>query len=322
MKTQSRDRSQHSRDVYADLTGFFLRSIAAPSQARPTVRCLTRADALALALQARDAIAEPSIRRLSGVALLELLERSRVLEVGPIVPAEGSREGMYTVGVQPSDTIDPLELLQAAEPAGLVCYFTALAFHGLTTQSPTHHHIATLVDRPRQSPSTAPRVPVGDTGPKRSRDALGKLRFTFQSVRYYETSRALHTVAGIQLRHLNDRSMVRITTREQALLDTLHRPVSCGGLSVVWEAWETGLSNLDEARLHEHLVALEEPRHVRRVGYLLEAFRYTPAATLGSLLERARTDFAADSAAQVVPLFPGLPAVTMNTVWRLEVPTP
>jgi predicted transcriptional regulator of viral defense system len=228
---------------------------------------------------------------------------------------------MYTVGLQPFDTIDPLELLQAAEPAGLVCYFTALAFHGLTTQSPTHHHIARLVDRPRQPPSTAPRVPVGDTGPKRSRDALGKLRFTFQSVPYYETSRALHTVAGIQLRHLNDRSMVRITTREQALLDTLHRPVSCGGLSVVWEAWETGLSGIDEARLHEHLVALAEPRHLRRVGYLLEAFRYTPAAPLQSLLERVRADLAADPAAQVVPLFPGLPAVTTSTDWRLEVPT-
>jgi predicted transcriptional regulator of viral defense system len=245
-----------------------------------------------------------------------------VLEVVPIVSAKGRRHGMYTVGLQPSDTIDPLELLQAAEPAGLVCYFTALAFHGLTTQSPTHHHIARLVDRPRQPPSTAPRVPVGDTGPKRSRDPLGKLRFTFKSVPYYETSRALHTVAGIQLRHLNDRSMVRITTREQALLDTLHRPVSCGGLSVAWEAWETGLSGLDEARLHEHLVALAEPRHLRRVGYLLEAFRYTPVTSLRSLLEDARTNLAADPAAQVVPLFPGLPAVTMNTAWRLDVPTP
>jgi predicted transcriptional regulator of viral defense system len=32
--------------------------------------------------------------------------------------------------------------------------------------------------------------------------------------------------------------MVRITTLEQTLLDTLHRPLSCGGPPIVIEAWE------------------------------------------------------------------------------------
>lgn len=320
MNTSSRDRTRRSRDVLADLTGFFFRSITSPSQARPTVRCLSRTDALQLVLQARDAIPDPELRRLSAARLLALLEKSRVLQPVPIVAPPNRREGMYSVGAQPLETIEPLELLQAAEPSGLVCYFTALAYHGLTTQSPIHHHVARLVDRPRAAPS-AERAAVATSGEStRRRDPLGTLRFTYQSVPYYETSRAMHTVAGIQLRHVNDRSLVRITTREQTLLDTLHRPVSCGGLSVVWEAWQTGLTALDEPRLCEHLKTLDESKHVRRVGYLLQAFGYTPGDPLNSLLDETRSALQGDVDTPVIPLFAGLPAVTMDSTWRLDVP--
>ena len=36
----------------------------------------------------------------------------------------------------------------AYEPKGVVCFFSALAFHSLTSQVPGHHHMAVLTDSP------------------------------------------------------------------------------------------------------------------------------------------------------------------------------
>ena len=152
------------------------------------------------------------------------------------------------------------------------------------------------------------------------RERLGTRLFTYQSVAYFRTNRSRHTIAGTQLRQISERSIVRITTREQTLLDTLHRPISCGGPSVVWEAWQSGIRDLDEQRLTEHLIILDDPKWLRRVGFLLSALAYTPSAALQQLLDATQEALAADRAAPAIPLFPGLPSVGTDPTWRLELP--
>ncbi|MFT3882954.1 MAG: hypothetical protein QM703_25270 [Gemmatales bacterium] len=71
---------------------------------------------------------------------------------------------------------------------------------------------------------------------------LGEWLFTYKGLRYYKTTKENRLVPGIQTRFLNPTSIVRITSLEQTLLDTLHRPLSCGGPAVVMEAWEQGIT--------------------------------------------------------------------------------
>ena len=54
--------------------------------------------------------------------------------------------------------------------------------------------------------------------------------------RRYTTRREAHRVVGVQTRYVNEKSRYRVTTLEQTLVDTLHRPHSCGGPAVVFEA--------------------------------------------------------------------------------------
>jgi len=49
--------------------------------------------------------------------------------------------------------IDSLELLQAYNQDGVICYFSAISYFDLTTQAPAHHHIASLT---RKSPIKKP----------------------------------------------------------------------------------------------------------------------------------------------------------------------
>ena len=77
---------------------------------------------------------------------------------------------------------------------------------------------------------------------------LGRLVFTYQGAHYYLARRTARLVPGIQSRSSGPRCGFRITTYEQALLDTLYKPYHCGGSSVVLEAWQEGTSSgrLDE----------------------------------------------------------------------------
>jgi hypothetical protein len=324
MQPTTSQRARKSRDVLAELTRFFLRSLSEPSMVRPTVRCISRRDALALLVRARNEIAEPELRAQSGEALLELLEKSHVVQPVPTDAPGDARPAVYLIGPQPLASIDPLELLAAAEPSGVVCYFTALAYYGLTTQTPTHHHIARLGVGPPPAPSLGRSVPAIARRSAAPRNRFGTLLFQYQSVPYYRTSRGAHTIVGIQYRQINDRSIARITTREQTLLDTLHRPISCGGPSIVWEAWRTGLASLDEARMCSYLATLAgstaDSTFARRVGYVLWTLNYDPGAELGALLEETLRRLQSNADTPVIALFPGLRTVSVDSTWRVQVP--
>lgn len=310
-------RKRRSRNVFSEFTGFFLRNLVSPNDERPTVRCISKSDALKLAGAARAALDDPELRRASAEQLLELLEKSGVLE--RLTSGERSPTmSIYAVGPTTTRTIEPMELLMAAVPGGVICYFTALAYYGLTTQLATHHHVAKLNVASKKQPARGrpPDALVRNLQSKPRRNLLGTRLFEFDGLSYYETARARHTLAGVQQRQLNDRSIIRITTREQTLLDTLLRPHSCGGPTVVWEAWSHPMTDFDLARFTKHLEDLNDPKLSRRVGYMLAQLGQTDYPHLMQFLRRSLPDSALT---EPIPLLPGLSGGQVDPVWRVQV---
>ncbi len=140
----------------------------------------------------------------------------------------------------------------AYEPSGVVCYFSALAFHSLTSQMPSHHHVALLTVPSRMGGAkevrqdekeevlrqeTVAKKPDTDKTTRSKANPLGKVIFSLLDIPYYLTRRTKRLVPGVQNRSNGPRSQFRITTYEQTLLDTLYRPQKSGGPAVVLKAW-------------------------------------------------------------------------------------
>jgi hypothetical protein len=231
---------------------------------------------------------------------------------------------IYLLGINKADTaIDPIELLCAHDNQRVVCYFTALAYHGLTTQLPLHHHAASLKTYvPRAAVSDAAvALPARSSRPVRSYNPLGTKLFDYQGLAYYLTQRDKKLVPGIQRRDLGPTGIVRLTTLEQTLLDTLHKPVSCGGPAVVFEAWKTGMEALNEDRMARYLMAIGDDARTRRAGWMLERVGYT-CGKAGQLegLFRSVLDKRRDDPGLLLPLLPGLTYTGADDKWGLAVP--
>jgi predicted transcriptional regulator of viral defense system len=113
-----------------------------------------------------------------------------------------------------------------------------------------------------------------ENGPPRRRNPLGVLAFTYQGTEYFVTRRAPRLAPGIQTRYLDERTIIRITTIEQTLLDTLHKPQRAGGPEVIFEAWRSRASELDEDLLASYLRAMSDAPSVRRTGAMLDLLGY------------------------------------------------
>lgn len=151
---------------------------------------------------------------------------------------------------------------------------------------------------------------------------MGKLQFAYRGVPYYLSDRDQRRIPGVQSRYFSNRTIFNVTTFEQTLLDTLHRPLHCGGQAVVFEAWETALSALNEARLLDYLRTIDDPKLDRRVGYLLTvAMKYKPGTALAEhLAHAAGSQRAGREPSDYIPLLTGVRYQRTDDRWRLEVP--
>jgi predicted transcriptional regulator of viral defense system len=220
-----------------------------------------------------------------------------------------------------SDPINPLELLQAYLPDGIVSYFSAINYHELTTQFVSHHHVARLSPA-RQKRIFAPGT-VLEPGPKTEvvqRNPLGTEIFSFEDVGYYSNRRDAWLVPGIQTRVIAPRCWLRITTLEQTLLDGLMQPVRCGGEAVVLEAWETGLKQMDADRMAEHLGKIQREDLDRRVGAMLEMLEMNfSSSALGSRLNAVKGRLMTQDVPEI-PLLTGLEFSASNQFWKVQTP--
>lgn len=295
---------------------------ASPDLPFPSVRCWSRHWLLREIAGVRRAVGgtgEPTPSHLLDHLVMSGL--ARLIEIEPA--SRGWRGPYYLVDLEGAGRkadVAPIELLHAAQPRGIVAYFSALSFHGLTTQLPTSHHIvlpeqsahdrkptlARQEDLKKEAPAVEPR---------RARNSLGNHLFNFEGVGYYESRRSL-PVPDTLTQHLSPRSLVRITGPLQTLLDCLHVPQRCGGPETVFEAWQTGIEELDELLLSRCLLEMGHSSTTRRVGAMLELLEHSPTnAGLVQVLETGRT-----ATAPVLDLLPGISYGSLNHRWGVRVP--
>jgi hypothetical protein len=300
--------------------------LAAPGLEWPTVRCWTGPALDRIFKQVRDELAAEKL--VSDISHRSLLEWVCHLGLASPLPVEGESIYLVEIGASAEAEVDPLELLMASKPSGVVCYFSAVGFHALTTQPVEHHHIAELqlpsagpenedpeedgAKRPERPPRAGNRKPRG----------LGKLLFRFQGIPYYSTRRSSRLVPGVQTRGHGPRTQVRITTLEQTLLDTLSRPFQCGGPEVVFEAWQEGVASrrIDEERLVKYLRAMNYPATARRLGVMLGLVGGVPGAELRQLLEACQAVIDRQSPYARISLLPGVDYQNLNESWLVNTP--
>jgi hypothetical protein len=233
-------------------------------------------------------------------------------------------------GNQPTDVA---EILQAYLPRGVLCYSSALRFYHLTSQSFSFQHIADVVtasadgapDRKAlaaqpEQPSVHARRAEMSPGPAKPRNSLGVLRFVFDGIACYTTRRHPRTVPGIQERILSPRARLRITTFEQTLLDTLHKPFYCGGPAIVFEAWHQHPERLNQPTLAQLLAAIGHDPLARRTGLMLENLEYALEPGLAGFMADVLGRIDRKEERLLLPLLPGLPYTSRNEKWMLLVP--
>ena len=294
--------------------------VSEATRENPTVRCWRRKklrDEIATILNADPALAlfRPANK------MIESLQRIGWLKAVP-VESRDAADAFFLVDMAAGEAeiVDPLELLQALRPSGVICYFSALNYYDLSTQVPTHHHIAWF-------PSKTENLGGAVSNPAQNRKAaernpLGVEKFRFQGVPYFLTKRDPSLLAGVQLREVSSRTRLRITTLEQTLLDTLLQPVRSGGEAVIFEAWENAMEQFDPDRMAQHLASIERIFLDRRVAAMLEmlgaGFESTSLAIrFGFVKERLKSE---SEAFPPLSLLPGFDFPNSNKGWNIQVP--
>ena len=300
-------------------------ALSQPTETIPSVRCMSRSALVSLIGELANRLTGPTGHVPSATQVINRLTRERILQQVPFddLSPRVKQKRLLAVGLGTDiQTIHPLELLQAHVPTGIVCYMTALEVHGLTTQPAMHHHIARIETAPArlrasaETASTRAAARTVDHSTKTAIPPLGQWQFTYQGLRYYMTSREPRFLRYHQLRHLSDKSRYRVTTLEQTLVDTLHRPTSCGGPAVVFEAWESAAEVLNPEKMTTLLRQIGDLRLLRRAGYMLG--RGGLNREVLEELEVLGAPTGEDEPA--LSLLPGIPYSTLDPRWRVLVP--
>ena len=329
---RSRQQTQMERQ-YAYREAFLTalsRHVAVPSDHWPTVRCWTKHSLDRVFKEIKNEIGQSGPAQ-SNATILDWIVR---LGLARAVEADGELFYLLEIGAGSETEIEPAELLMAYRPDGVICYFSAISLHSLTTQIPSHHHIA-IVRNPAPSlprQNRGPSVPVTNqvhhepptvqASARAKPSVLGKKVFSYSGVPYYQTERMRRLMPGVQRRANGPREQFRITTLEQTLLDTFHKPQNCGGPAVVLEAWETAVESgsLDEKRLLSHLKKMEYKPTTRRLGALLRRFEYTPGEELDGYLTKTKATIKRTSSHSEISLLPGLDYSNLDEDWLVHLP--
>ncbi len=307
--------------------------IAAPSADWPTVRCWTKSSLNRMFRDVKDEVGEAKPPQ-SNLELLGWLEK---LGLAWAIQAEGSLFYLLELGASARSEIAPQELMMAYEPKGVVCFLSAMVIHSLTSQIPSHHHVAVLTNpRPAGAgravrsegnggEAGAPPTAAGTDGGQRvgsKSSPLGKVVFSYLGIHYHLTRRAARLAPGVQIRGNGPRCRVRITTYEQTLLDTLYKPYHCGGPPVVFEAWKEGAASgrLDEEKLVSYMKRMDYPATARRLAVMLRLMDYAPGRELANYLDRVQQGIDRTAQYSRISLLPGLDYSNLDEEWLVNAP--
>jgi hypothetical protein len=218
------------------------------------------------------------------------------------------------------DAIDPLEVLQGYKPQGVLCYFGVLGHLGLTTQIAPFFHVAYIDKSPLPILRSIAKAPEKTDEVPPNRNPLGREAFHFEGAPCYVTKRNIALVPGVQTRIIGPRTMLRMTTLEQALLDALGYPLHCGGESVVFEVWERGATLWNQDRLADYLLKINRPEVDRRVGAMTDVLQIKiDSKKLRDKLDGTKAQMKTSQDGDVA-LLPGFTYPNVNADWKVCVP--
>jgi len=316
------------------LAGEIAQRLGGPSPALPSVRCLSKATLFAMFDEARDGLASATPHpKVSKTAILEFLQSVGLMRRIPTELGRKKRKSaelyLAQYGSDGDLDVDPLELMQAAVPHGVICYYSAMFFHGLTTQIPAHHHIAEVRDDAGNSGGREGAGAAGNggkggadaslgEGAGRSYSKLGVRIFDFGGVSFYFTMRDASLLRSFSWHQASPDAIVRVTSLEQTLLDSLHMPIRCGGPPVVMEAWGEAI---DEGRIRQSKLAsiLREASNeklARRVGCMFDELSEEVAPELAEVLDPVAHALEASRGDDELSLLPGYEANGYNRKWH------
>jgi predicted transcriptional regulator of viral defense system len=309
------------------------RHTSSPSEDWPTVRCWKKRSFDRVFKQIATEIGDPKPTQ-SNVAILNWIVR---LGLVCAIETDGELFYLLEIGASTESAIDPTELMMASQPSGVICYFSAISLHSLTTQIPSHHHVAVVTDTDRAEsnqdvanehsvvsfPKEEIERPAEERKHGRSKpNPFGQLVFSYAGVPYYKTRRTRRLLPGVQERINGPRGRFRITTLEQTLLDTLHKPQNCGGAAVVLEAWAEAVSSqrIDEERLAAYLTQMDYPSTTRRLGAMLNHLEHMPGKEIGDCLTDAKERIGKPHPSSEISLLPGLENSHLDEEWQVRLP--
>ena len=312
-----------SKDFFEHFLCNLAERFSAASSDLPNTRCVSKPELKRRFIAIRDEMCFKGHKRISASQIIQHLISAKLLSK---VPLEGKQQvrssiDLFLVGLGAGALPPhPIELLTALKPRGVICFFSALQEYELTTQLPSHHNVARLIEikgkRPAKQQVTT--KPVQDTV-KRTRNPIGEFAFSYEGLPYYRNRRYKGLIPGVKERFFGQKTRYRITTLEQTLLDTLQYPVHCGGPPVVFEAWENGITVLDEERLVKHLKAIHSDILIRRVASMLDLFTYNCGGVLQQLFDDLRLRMA-DEQVSDIPLFDGMHFTDLDDKWMTRRP--
>jgi len=262
----------------------------------------------------------------SGVKILDLLTSMGLAIRVPVEVTSRTKpsNNFFLIGIHGSHEkcVDPLELLQAFNPSGVICYFSAVSHLGLTTQSATHHHIALITTRRAKTAiEKIERTPLLNISREKvHRSKMGTPVFSYQCIPYYSTKRVNHSAPGINTRILSPSVQIRMTTKEQTLLDTLQYPYHCGGPETVFEAWEKHIDEIDEDLLLGYLKKIQIAPLTRRLGAIFNLYHRRPTNRLGKYLNNSKGHFIAKEEFETISLLRGIDYSRIDSFWNVAVP--
>jgi predicted transcriptional regulator of viral defense system len=199
-----------------------------------------RAPRVSLAPGAVDA----TLRRLANAGWVERLRRGLYATTGEL-PGVGS--------------LHPFALATALVSPSAVSHWSALSFHGLTTQVP---RLVTCMT-PRKVVTPSMRRPSGRPASEHHAwETAGGLRVEYTTVspaRYFGTEEVW----------VDQRSRVSITDRERTVLETFAHPASFGGIGEGLAILEEHVERLDLGRLVAHALRYGAVSVAKRLGFSL-----------------------------------------------------
>lgn len=226
--------------------------------------------------------------RAQGVALLEQL----VAETGPIFTSEEAiragvaldlarpavngllaqltqgqwlarlKRGVYVVqSPLLSSEIHPFALAAALGQPCAISHWSALSYHGMTTQIPT------MVQASTPRAIVTPEMRSGSAYRPRGRAVWRALDMEFEFI----TIQPAHFF-GLQYEWVTQWQRVAITDRERTLLDIVAHPQVFGGMGASIEILDANWQTANGAQLVNYALQYGVSATIKRLGFLLESF--------------------------------------------------